>query len=167
MTRVRLLLAASALFLAEAARAADPPKKAEPERLKLWNQRAPQGDGTFEKAEAVITVHRPEKPNGTAAVICPGGGYGGLVTGAEGHGIADWLNKHGVVGVVLEYRLPKGGRSFLFSTPSGRSGRCGRTPRRGGSIRRRSASSGSRPVVTWPRPPARTSTTATRRRRTL
>jgi hypothetical protein len=24
-------------------------------------------------------------------VICPGGGYGGLVTGPEGHGIADWL----------------------------------------------------------------------------
>jgi len=41
-------------------------------------------------------------------VICPGGGYGGLVTGAEGHGIAQWLNAHGITGVVLEYRLPKG-----------------------------------------------------------
>ena len=89
-------------------RADDPPKKTEPERLKLWNGNAPQGDGTFEKADAFITVHRPEKPNGTAVVICPGGGYGGLVTGAEGHGIATWLNRHGVTGVVLEYRLPKG-----------------------------------------------------------
>jgi acetyl esterase/lipase len=41
-------------------------------------------------------------------VICPGGGYGGLVMGAEGSGIAHWLNQHGVTGVVLKYRLPKG-----------------------------------------------------------
>lgn len=109
MHGTRLLLAALTLFTAGAAvRADDPPKKLEPERLKLWGGKAPQGDGTFEKAEAWITLHRPEKPNGTAAVICPGGGYGGLVTGAEGHGIAAWLNKHGVTGVVLEYRLPKG-----------------------------------------------------------
>jgi len=31
-----------------------------------------------------------------------------LVTGPEGHGIAEWLNKHGVAGIVLEYRLPAG-----------------------------------------------------------
>jgi acetyl esterase/lipase len=85
---------------------------AAPERLKLWDGKAPQGDGTFEAADAVITVHRPEKANGAAVVICPGGGYGGLVTGGEGHGIAAWLNKHGVTGVVLEYRLPKG-RPFV------------------------------------------------------
>ena len=42
----------------------------------------------------------------------PRRGYGGLVTGAEGHGIAAWLNDHGIVGVVLEYRLPAG-RSFV------------------------------------------------------
>ncbi len=92
--------------------AADPPKKVAPERLKLWDGHAPNGDGTFEKAEAWVTVHKPEKPNGAAAVICPGGGYGGLATGAEGHGIAAWLNGHGVTGVVLEYRLPKG-RPFV------------------------------------------------------
>ncbi|MFO0821816.1 MAG: alpha/beta hydrolase [Gemmataceae bacterium] len=92
--------------------AADAPVKAKPERLKLWDSNAPQGDGTFEKAEAWITVHKPEKPNGTAVVICPGGGYGGLVTGGEGHGIATWLNGHGITGVVLEYRLPKG-RAFV------------------------------------------------------
>jgi acetyl esterase/lipase len=45
-------------------------------------------------------------------VICPGGGYGGLVTGPEGHGIAAWLNQHGITGVVLEYRLPAG-RPFV------------------------------------------------------
>jgi len=113
MRGTQLLLAVGTLFFAATTtRAADVPKKVEPERLKLWNQRAPLGDGTFEKAEALITVHKPEKPNGVAVVICPGGGYGGLVTGAEGHGIATWLNRYGVTGIVLEYRLPKG-RSFV------------------------------------------------------
>ncbi|HEX3313822.1 MAG TPA: alpha/beta hydrolase [Gemmataceae bacterium] len=78
------------------------------ERVALWNGKAPIGDGKFQDAEVWITVHRPKAPNGTAAVICPGGGYGGLVTGTEGHGIAAWLNKHDITGVVLEYRLPAG-----------------------------------------------------------
>src|SRR5205823_1390040 len=113
MLATRLLLVATSFLVgAVPLPAADPPRKVEPERLKLWNLRAPIGDGTFEKAEAWITVHRPEKPNGTAIIICPGGGYGGLVTGAEGHGIATWLNTHGITGVVLEYRLPRG-RSFV------------------------------------------------------
>jgi acetyl esterase/lipase len=83
-------------------------KKSDPEKLKLWNGRAPVGDGKFEQGDARITVHKPEKPCGTAMVICPGGGYGGLVTGPEGHGIAGWLNRHGITGIVLEYRLPAG-----------------------------------------------------------
>jgi len=83
-----------------------------PERLSLWNGHAPNGDGTFEDGDAFLTLHRPEKPNGAAIVICPGGGYGRLVTGGEGHGIAKWLNKHGITGLVLEYRLPKG-RPFV------------------------------------------------------
>jgi len=81
-------------------------EKINPQRVSLWNRHAPIGDGQFQEAEAWITVHRPTKGNGTAIVICPGGGYGGLVTGPEGHGSAAWLNRHGITGVVLEYRLP-------------------------------------------------------------
>lgn len=83
---------------------------AEPEKLSLWSGQAPVGDGQFEAASVTITLHRPapEAANGAAVVICPGGGYGGLVTGAEGHGIAKWLTAHGIAGIVLEYRLPKG-----------------------------------------------------------
>lgn len=88
------------------------PLLAEPQRLSLWNNRAPVDDTKFEEGDAWITVHRAEKGNGTAVVVCPGGGYGGLVTGGEGHGIAQWLNGHGITGVVLEYRLPAG-RSFV------------------------------------------------------
>jgi acetyl esterase/lipase len=112
---MRYLLAAG-LFLFSAACFAAEPKAAagetKPERIPLWQGRAPIGDGKFEEADAWITVHRPAKSNGTAIVICPGGGYGGLVTGAEGHGIAEWLNRHEITGVVLEYRLPAG-RAFV------------------------------------------------------
>jgi len=81
---------------------------ADEQRIGLWNGRAPVGDGKFEEADAWITVHRPAKSGGTAVIICPGGGYGTLVKDAEGHGIAAWLNRHGITGVVLEYRLPAG-----------------------------------------------------------
>jgi acetyl esterase/lipase len=87
-------------------------KSVKPERIDIWNKHAPIGDGKFQETAVWITVHRPEKPNGTALVICPGGGYGTLVTGPEGHGIAAWLNGHSITGVVLEYRLPKG-RSYV------------------------------------------------------
>ena len=48
------------------------------------------------------------KQNGTAVVICPGGGYGGLAVEPEGQGIARWLNQHDITGNVLEYRMPRG-----------------------------------------------------------
>jgi acetyl esterase/lipase len=80
------------------------------ERRPLWNGQAPLGNGMSEPAPAdcTITLHRAPQPNGVAFVICPGGGYGGRVSGGEGHGIAAWLNRHGITGVVLDYRLPKG-----------------------------------------------------------
>ncbi|MDP6446130.1 MAG: alpha/beta hydrolase [Pirellulaceae bacterium] len=81
---------------------------AAPQRISLWQGKAPIADGKHEEGDAFITVHVPKISNGSAIVICPGGGYGGLVTGPEGHGIARWLNLHGVTGVVLEYRLPRG-----------------------------------------------------------
>ena len=84
----------------------------EPERVALWPGQAPVGEGKFETTNVFVTVHRPEKANGAAMVICPGGGYAGLVAGAEGHGIAKWLNQHGITGIVLEYRLPHG-RPFV------------------------------------------------------
>ena len=102
MTLVGLLFLETELALAQV------DKTAKPRRIELWKKRAPVGDGTFQESEVWITLHPPERPSGTAIVICPGGGYGTLVTGPEGHGIAKWLNRHGITGVVLEYRLPKG-----------------------------------------------------------
>ena len=75
---------------------------AEPETISLWNRKAPIGNGEFSDEDPQLFVYRPEKPNGTAIVICPGGGYGGLAIQPEGHGIARWLNKPGLTGVVLK-----------------------------------------------------------------
>lgn len=77
-------------------------------REPLWPGVAPVDADSIEKANAYITIYQPQEPNGDAVVICPGGGYGSIVKGGEGSGIAKWLNKHGITGVVLEYRLPKG-----------------------------------------------------------
>ena len=105
----RLPIAALILFAVLAVSAASA-VAAEPLRLTLWPDEAPLGEGKSEKVKVPITVHlpAPEKATGTAMVICPGGGYGGRVVEGEGHGIARWLNSHGIAGVVLEYRLPAG-----------------------------------------------------------
>ena len=105
----RLPIAALILFAVLAVSAASA-VAAEPLRLTLWPDEAPLGEGKSEKVKVPITVHlpAPEKATGTAMVICPGGGYGGRVVEGEGHGIARWLNAHGIAGVVLEYRLPAG-----------------------------------------------------------
>ena len=46
-----------------------------------------------------------ETANGAAVLICPGGGYGALATNHEGVEVARWLNRAGVAGIVLRYRL--------------------------------------------------------------
>jgi acetyl esterase/lipase len=55
-----------------------------------------------------ITVYVPPKgmANGTAVIICPGGGYSILSAGHEGIEIAKEFNKWGVTAFVLKYRLP-------------------------------------------------------------
>jgi acetyl esterase/lipase len=78
------------------------------ERHNLWPGEAPVGEGLTEDTDVFITVFHPGQPNGAAMVICPGGGYRNLVKGPEGTGIAEWLNRHGITGIVLEYRLPDG-----------------------------------------------------------
>ncbi|HTN74878.1 MAG TPA: alpha/beta hydrolase, partial [Pirellulaceae bacterium] len=56
-----------------------------------------------------LTVYAPpaDQANGTAVVICPGGGYNILAFDLEGTEVAEWLNKQGVTAFVLKYRVPK------------------------------------------------------------
>ena len=102
----------TSLLVSSQADDASVPVLPEPFAVRLWPDKAPIDNDTVEVSEAKMTIHLPTKPGGSAIVICPGGGYGGLVTSAEGHGIAKWLNSHGIAGIVLEYRLPAG-RSFV------------------------------------------------------
>ena len=55
-----------------------------------------------------LTVFIPEKnkANGTAIVICPGGGYGHLAYAKEGVAVAKRFNEMGITAFILKYRLP-------------------------------------------------------------
>lgn len=59
-------------------------------------------------SQPVLDMYVPaqEKANGTAVVICPGGGYWLLAIGHEGEQVARWLNTLGITAFVLKYRLP-------------------------------------------------------------
>lgn len=48
----------------------------------------------------------PEKPNGRAVLLCPGGGYALLAYDKEGYDLAEWLNERDITAFVLKYRLP-------------------------------------------------------------
>jgi acetyl esterase/lipase len=56
-----------------------------------------------------LEVFRPAKPNGSAVLVIPGGGYEWIGVDKEGHEIARWLAKHGFTAFVLFYRLPGDG----------------------------------------------------------
>lgn len=55
-----------------------------------------------------ITVHKANRPNGMAIIMCPGGGYARLAMNHEGHDMAPWLNAQGITYIVLKYRMPNG-----------------------------------------------------------
>src|SRR4051794_20445728 len=98
---------------------------AEPITIKLWpkgaeepagfkanpqEEKASEKDGlkrTTNVSDPTITVYRPEKPNGTAVIVAPGGGYSGLAIEHEGTMVCDWLAKQGVTPILLRYRVPR------------------------------------------------------------
>nr|WP_317174578.1 alpha/beta hydrolase [Flavobacterium sp. JLP] len=53
-----------------------------------------------------IFVPTAVKPNQTAVIIFPGGGYSHLAIDKEGTKVANWLNSLGITAFVLKYRLP-------------------------------------------------------------
>jgi len=97
----------------------------EPVVVKLWPAGAPEPEGyrcqpekvippknekdvvrVTNVSEPTITVYRPEKPNGAAVLVCPGGGYSILAIEHEGTKVCEWLNGMGVTGILLKYRVP-------------------------------------------------------------
>jgi acetyl esterase/lipase len=73
----------------------------------LWPKGAPGAVGGEDRDKPSLTIYLPpaDTATGTAVVVCPGGGYGGLAVRHEGTEVAKWLNAHGVAAFVLKYRL--------------------------------------------------------------
>ena len=87
--------------------------------IPLWTNGAPGFEARRNEPELakdywVRNIHNPsitvflppkEKANGTAVLICPGGGHRELVFNAEGVEPARYLNRLGVTAFALKYRL--------------------------------------------------------------
>jgi len=101
---------------------------AEPKVVKLWPGKAPgetkelppegyqkpkDEKDTIKRlmnvSEPTITIFpaAKDKANGAAVVVAPGGGYSILAIEHEGTQVCEWLQSHGVTGVLLKYRVPK------------------------------------------------------------
>ncbi len=93
-----------------------------PHDLELWPEGVPgtprepavQSSRSSPDGELVSGVQRPiltvwrapaDNANGTAVIICPGGGYQVLAVEKEGSDVARWLNGLGITAFVLRYRL--------------------------------------------------------------
>lgn len=87
--------------------------------LDLWPDGLPSDNGLAGRetsddvhsslvAHPTLSVYRAQHPNGTAIVVCPGGGYHDVWWSHEGYMMADWLNSQGVTLAVLKYRIPNG-----------------------------------------------------------
>lgn len=73
--------------------------------IMLWPEGAPGAKGTTPKDQPSITVFEPaSEANGTAVLICPGGGYAMEAMEKEGYKVAEWLNSLGITAFVLKYR---------------------------------------------------------------
>ncbi len=100
LRNLRLTCAALSLFWTSSFTLA-----AGPEPIQLWPDGAPGQDGMGEKDVPLVRIYPAgENATGTAVVILPGGGYGGLAMDHEGHQIAKWWSRLGVTGAVVTYR---------------------------------------------------------------
>jgi len=76
----------------------------DPERMV---ERKNGGKAFFDTAVPSLTAYHPEAPNGTAVIICPGGGYVKTAFHKEGILVAETLIKDSITAFVLKYRIPQ------------------------------------------------------------
>jgi acetyl esterase/lipase len=111
----RAIRASLVIFLAAAgaARVAAGP---EPRVIPIWPEGVPglHADASDEKVVngRYVNIHKPtllffapEKPNGTAVIYCPGGGYVRISFGQDGGPEVAWMRNAGVSVFILKYRL--------------------------------------------------------------
>lgn len=67
--------------------------------------------------DPTITVFRPEKPNGAAVIVAPGGGFVFLSYAHEGTEVCEWLTSLGVTAVLLKYRTPTRDEMQMYELP--------------------------------------------------
>lgn len=76
-------------------------RKDEPEQAADWWVR------NIHNPTANVFIADPEKANGTAVVIFPGGGHINLVYNSEGVRAAEFFNSIGITAIVIKYRLAR------------------------------------------------------------
>lgn len=79
--------------------------------IEIWPQGAPGAMGQAARDIPTLTLHVPDKPNGAAMLLIPGGSYSGIFEG-QGAPFARWLNGHGITVFVLRYRLGSAGYRY-------------------------------------------------------
>ena len=96
--------------------------RARPASIDLWPEGVPGAksaggpervvDGRVSNVHAPSLIHVPPTalPNGTAVIMCPGGGYSRLAMANEAAGVAERLQQAGVTTFVLKYRLAEYGQ---------------------------------------------------------
>jgi len=85
--------------------------------VRLWPGDAPEAQGKACEDTPTLTIFEPQRghENGSAVVVLPGGGYGGLAANLEGRQVADWFTARGFRAFVLSYRLSSHG--YLLPVP--------------------------------------------------
>lgn len=86
-----------------------PNSKPAPDEEKIDTSKTPPYRLSYSKvSRPTLAVYLPPAgtANGTAVVVCPGGGYLHLAMTHEGIDVAHWLNSLGITAFVLKYRLP-------------------------------------------------------------
>ncbi|WP_442957684.1 alpha/beta hydrolase [Phenylobacterium sp.] len=122
----KLLLAAFAVLTLGAASPAGP----HTQQFPIWPGAAPGGEHATAKEEVIerrkspdalrdrivrgvvtptLVVFRPDRPNGSAILMAPGGGYEWVVMDKEGYEAAELFAARGVTVFVMSYRLPHEG----------------------------------------------------------
>jgi acetyl esterase/lipase len=83
-----------------------------------WTQKEKEYFSTVFNTQVVTNVTQPtltaylptkDSANGTAVIVCPGGGFHALSINSEGVDVAKWLAARGVAAFVLKYRLVQTG----------------------------------------------------------
>jgi acetyl esterase/lipase/lysophospholipase L1-like esterase len=72
-----------------------------------WDEKTRDSTLDYNVVHPTLEVFLPDPAiaNGTAVIVCPGGGFHILVIKNEGRDVARWLNKKGITVFVLKYRL--------------------------------------------------------------